>query len=273
MILATVLAVAAVVGLVLVGLELRPAARPLDTEREERWLVAHAPARLRPVLHHVDRRVAGGVMVGAAFVVLLVAGALVGWLLDSIDEGRGFARWDRSAAAYGARHATPETTTVLKAITQFGATPVLVVVALAVGALAWRTRGGGPLLYLAVVLIGVVALNNGFKLLVDRERPDVRRLVQASGSSFPSGHSAAAAACWAAIALVALRRASRRGRAIGAAAAGVIAVAVATSRVLLGVHWLTDVMAGLLVGWGWFALATLAFGGRLLRLGAPVRRV
>jgi membrane-associated phospholipid phosphatase len=51
-----------------------------------------------------------------------------------------------------------------------------------------------------------------------------------------------------------------------ALAAG-IAVAVAASRVLLDVHWLTDVIAGLALGWAWFAVCAIAFGGRLLRFG------
>ena len=41
-----------------------------------------------------------------------------------------------------------------------------------------------------------------------------------------------------------------------------IAVAVAASRALLGVHWLTDVIGGLALGWGWFALVVLAFRTR-----------
>jgi membrane-associated phospholipid phosphatase len=46
-----------------------------------------------------------------------------------------------------------------------------------------------------------------------------------------------------------------------------IAVAVAASRVLLDVHWLSDVIAGLALGWGWFAVCAIAFGGRILRFG------
>ena len=47
-----------------------------------------------------------------------------------------------------------------------------------------------------------------------------------------------------------------------------IAVAVAASRVLLDLHWLTDVIAGLMLGWAWFAVCAIAFGGRILRFGA-----
>jgi len=57
---------------------------------------------------------------------------------------------------------------------------------------------------------------------------------------------------------------------LGGAAAG-IAVAVACSRVFLGAHWTSDVIGGLLLGWTWFALCAVAFGGRVLRLGAPVQ--
>jgi membrane-associated phospholipid phosphatase len=39
--------------------------------------------------------------------------------------------------------------------------------------------------------------------------------------------------------------------------------------VLLGVHWFSDVVAGLVIGWSWFGICAVAFGGRLLRFGAP----
>jgi membrane-associated phospholipid phosphatase len=50
-----------------------------------------------------------------------------------------------------------------------------------------------------------------------------------------------------------------------------VAVAVACSRVMLGVHWLSDVIAGLAFGWAWFAVCAIAFGGRFLNFGAPLK--
>jgi undecaprenyl-diphosphatase len=125
---------------------------------------------------------------------------------------------------------------------------------------------------LVTVVASQLIITNVIKVVVGRDRPDVARLVSASGFSFPSGHSAASAALYAAIALVAGRHRSRRTKAILAGVAGGIAVAVATSRVLLGAHWLTDVIAGLALGWACFALSSIAYGGRLLHFGAPVEQ-
>jgi membrane-associated phospholipid phosphatase len=73
------------------------------------------------------------------------------------------------------------------------------------------------------------------------------------------------------LALVIARTGRRRPR-VGGGVAALISVAVAASRALLGVHWLTDVVAGAAMGWGWFLLSALVFGGRFQRLGDPAAR-
>ena len=111
---------------------------------------------------------------------------------------------------------------------------------------------------------------NTIKQLLDRVRPTFNPITETLGPSFPSGHSATAAALYAAVALVLARRRSPRVRALLAGGAVGIAVGVACSRVMLGVHWLSDVVAGLAFGWAWFSVCAIAFGGRFLHFGAPV---
>ena len=126
-------------------------------------------------------------------------------------------------------------------------------------------------LFMTLVVGGQFALSNGIKFIVERARPDIGRLTGYAGTSFPSGHATAASATLAAIALIATRRRSRATRIASASVAAGLAVVVAGTRVMLGVHWFTDVIAGLLRGWGWFALCSIAFGGRLLSFGLPVK--
>ena len=109
-------------------------------------------------------------------------------------------------------------------------------------------------------------LVNTVKQLLDRVRPTFNPIADTLGPSFPSGHSATAAALYAAVALVLARRRSPRTRALLAGGAAGIAVGVACSRVMLDVHWLSDVIAGLAFGWAWFSICAIAFGGRFLTL-------
>jgi undecaprenyl-diphosphatase len=75
----------------------------------------------------------------------------------------------------------------------------------------------------------------------------------------------------AAFALVIGRGRSIKVRAILAGLSVGLATGIACCRVMLGVHWLTDVLGGLALGWAWFALCSIAFGGYQLRFGAPAK--
>jgi membrane-associated phospholipid phosphatase len=126
--------------------------------------------------------------------------------------------------------------------------------------------------FLVTVVVGEIIVVNTIRELLDRVRPEFNPIAETLGPSFPSGHSATAAAFWAAAALVLARGLRRPHRALLAGGVVGIAVAVAGSRVLLDVHWLSDVIAGVCLGWAWFAVCSLAFGGRVLRFGEAVER-
>lgn len=85
------------------------------------------------------------------------------------------------------------------------------------------------------------------KALIARPRPELWDIIEVSSYSFPSGHSLGTAACAGALAIVAMRRAPQRRR-VWITGAVTWSALVGLSRMALGVHWPTDVLAGLLIG-------------------------
>ena len=249
----------------------------IDPAEPMGWLVRHVrrwPKVARFVRERLDRSTATGFLVTVSFVVVAGTALVVGSVLDMVTRHTGFADWDSHIAQWGADHTTSASTRVLEDVTKLGSTVTVMAVTAAVGLVSWiRRRDPNVPLFLAAVVVGQWALSNGIKWIVRRDRPLVPHLVSATGSSFPSGHSTAAAATWAAIALVVGRPWSRAARAALAGGATLVAIGVATSRALLGVHWLTDVIAGVVLGWGWFTLVAVAFGGRRMRFGRPAEAV
>ena len=211
-----------------------------------------------------------GLALTIGLAVLLAGTVAAGTLLVMVQHNAGLARYDLSAARWGGDHATAQSTRVLRDVSLLGGTYCMIVVAVVTALTqSLRTRTSSVVAFLTVVVLGQTLLMNLTKLLVGRARPDIHRLTGFSGSSFPSGHAMTASATFAAVALLIGRGRPRHVKALLAAGAGAIAVAVAVSRVLLGVHWLTDVLAGLAMGWAWFAISSIAFGGRVLRFGQP----
>jgi membrane-associated phospholipid phosphatase len=223
------------------------------------------------VRRRFDPKTATGLALVAGMLVVVIGGALVGVLAYLVRSHSGLQDIDNSVAPWGATHATAFAHDVVQAVTELGGTTGLLIVVVTVAVIEMIRRPSRWLpVFLVVVALGQPFVTNMIKDLLDRVRPTIDAGAASLGPSFPSGHSAGAAACFAALALVVGRGRSRRMHAALAGAAVFIAVSVASSRVLLGVHWLSDVIGGLALGWAWFALCALAFGGRLLRFGAPV---
>jgi undecaprenyl-diphosphatase len=275
----TVLVTAAVAGLAGVATALVVSRRrfELDAPRVDDDTIDHELEAHPSLARRLRRHPSAAALTGVGLVVASVAGAVVAsfvgviWLMISTDNG--LARSDLPLAEWARDNATQGAVDVLHLVTALGGTPVVMVAAMWVGAFgALKGPVRGVVTFVGVTVVGQFAISNLIKWIIERARPDLAQLAGTSGTSFPSGHSTAAAATWACVALIVGRGRSRPVRAALAGGAAAIATAVATSRVLLGVHWFTDVVAGLALGWGWFAVCSIAFGGRALHFGQPVER-
>jgi len=107
---------------------------------------------------------------------------------------------------------------------------------------------------LVVIAAGSALLPFVVKLIVARPRPTIEHLSHLSSLSFPSEHTTQAAAIYLTIAIMLSQSLTRGWREAAIALGVVIALAVAWSRVYLGVHYPTDVTAGLVLGWSWALL-------------------
>jgi undecaprenyl-diphosphatase len=234
-------------------------------------VVQHELAVHRRIAIFVRDRLSPARATGLALTVALAMLVAVAVLAFEVRRQSFVVRADLHVARWASAHATAVSTRVLRRFTDLGSTRVVLVITAAVAVFeVLRTRSRGVVVFLAVTVIGVGLANDLAKLIVNRPRPTVGPLAPFSGMSFPSGHSAAAAACFAACALCLGRRRALGTRLVLTMLAAALAVMVATSRVLLGVHWTSDAFAGLCFGTAWFALWAIAFGGRLLRFGAPI---
>jgi undecaprenyl-diphosphatase len=143
----------------------------------------------------------------------------------------------------------------MRDMTAMGSTAVLAVVALsALGYLVILRRWGTALMLACAVTGGLVA-SHGLKLLIERPRPDlVPHGVPVLTLSFPSGHATMSAVVYLTLgALLASLQPSRRAAAYLLGVAVLLTVLVGFSRVYLGVHWPSDVLAGWALGAAWAA--------------------
>lgn len=190
---------------------------------------------------------------------ILVIAALAAWtfssLAEDVGDGDPLVHWDAAVVAWVHRHTTPTGVRFFGGITQLGNSTFTLLMAAAI-APALRTRRALLVGWL-VAFLGGLGIERGVKAIVQRVRPTtLGTFVHAESFSFPSGHATNAMVAYTMLAylLVRLTRANAAVSVATFALAGVLILLVGASRVYLGAHYPSDVLAGFAVGVGWVAI-------------------
>jgi undecaprenyl-diphosphatase len=194
-----------------------------------------------------------------AFLLLAIP---FGLLLEQVKTNGTLVRLDTSAARnlHGWVRRSPGTVTALKVLTFFG-TPLWFYVIISVAALVvWRRGRSRLALFLVVTSLGGGLLDTVVKIAVNRPRPSlVDPVATAHGKSFPSGHAMSSTIGYGALLLVFLPLVAPRVRPWVVAGFSLLVAAIGFSRLALGVHYITDVLGGYVLGLAWLAASTAAF--------------
>lgn len=217
------------------------------------------PERVAAKLGPLARYEARTLLLGLA---LALVGIPFGFLLHQVTTDGPLTGLDESGARWMNErfHDNDPAIAVLKAIS-FTGKPIFLLFAIGLPGL-WVLRHGGRKLtvFLAVTCIGGGIIDTIVKVVVGRPRPNVDEpIVEAFGKSFPSGHSMQAVVCYGALLLVLLPLLEGRRRTVAVAATTALIVMIGFSRLTLGVHFVSDVLGGYVLGAAWLTASVAAF--------------
>jgi membrane-associated phospholipid phosphatase len=207
----------------------------------------------------IDRLRAFGLpLLGALFVLALSLWAFGQIVDEQIVEGNS--RTDERLAEWLHGRATDPFTDVFRVITWCGNFMTLLAVTLVAVVILWRRRERTDAVFVTLAFLGAQVLSTGMKLGFRRDRPFFPDpLATESTFSFPSGHALVSLAVYGSIALVLARRLSTHAqRAVLLGGTALLVLAIGFSRLYLGVHFLSDVLAGYAAGLAWLALLYVA---------------
>jgi undecaprenyl-diphosphatase len=182
--------------------------------------------------------------------LLVGLGVLLGALAlaAAIAEGQVLLTWDEPIQQRVEANRTSLLDELFLAVSFLGSTVAVLTLGTAATLLTWR-RCRAVALALAVATVSRPLVETFLKFTVGRDRPDLDRMVNGQGPSFPSGHVMAAVALWGLLPVVVSLYTRRRALWWASVAVAVtLIVGIAASRVYLGVHWFSDVTGGLVVG-------------------------
>ncbi len=162
-------------------------------------------------------------------------------------------------------------THVMLTLTQLGNTAVLAPTLVSVTVIMFLVRRTWrPGAFLGFVVIGAVVSSSVLKVIIARPRPTTAALVTETGYAFPSGHATGSAAAWLAVAIVLGGLTGRWAwRVVMFAAAVAVSALVGVSRVYLGVHQPSDVLAGWALGSMWVLLGLMLLHLQRVTLTVP----
>ena len=222
-----------------------------------------APGRVASVARQygtsVRKRDPRTLVTSGLFAALILEALAFGHITEDYLTGDPIVRWDVHFATWLHEHASSSLVNVFEVVTYAGNALVLGVVILTAAALLLRRGRLNDAALLVAAFGGAVVVNGLLKLLFHRRRPELS-FVHLDTYSFPSGHAAAAAATFTAGAwLLALRHRDTRARVLIVLAAALLIVIVGFSRLYLGAHYLSDVLAGFSFGLGWATLCLIGY--------------
>jgi membrane-associated phospholipid phosphatase len=205
----------------------------------------------------IVRRVqALGPTLTVGLLVLAAGGWAFGLLAEEVAEGD--TGLDNRIANELHEHATRPLTEFFEAVTTLGNGIVLAGVAAIAAYLLVRRRYYTEAVLMVLAYGGAQVLSFSLKLAFRRDRPFFTDpLATLSTYSFPSGHATVSIAVYGALTLVLLRRLRGPARVVCLAAAVLLVSLIGFSRMYLGVHFLSDVLAGYSVGLAWLALCVV----------------
>jgi membrane-associated phospholipid phosphatase len=210
-----------------------------------------------------------------AVVTILLAASLAAFfhLVEDYLTGDPIVRWDVELARWLHEHSSSMLVSLFKVVTLAGNAAVLAVICVLALAVLVRRGAFDDAALLVVVAVGIELLNALLKLAFHRPRPELA-FIHLDTYSFPSGHAAGSAAIYGVLAYFALRHVHGLLRALVVAAAVVLVALIGFSRLYLGAHYLSDVLAGFSLGAAWlftWILVSLLFGDRSILPLLPAR--
>lgn len=207
-----------------------------------------------------DRRraAAGARSLAAAAILMVLVGVATGWAIRGLDS-TPFGDLDRGVSEWFVEQRRSPWVGLSRWLSVMGDfVGVVALTGVVAGAAAWRWRRAREAVFVGVALTVQVATYLLIASLVVRPRPDVTPLGHPPPTgAFPSGHTASAVVLWLSLVLLVFAGTARSvPRALGVGAAVLVPTMVAAARLLRGMHALTDVVAGALLGAAviWFVM-------------------